>query len=104
MANIFVERGKDLGLEEGYSVGKEAFNEIIKFLKAKEAPKINASDASTQTDIQMTATTTVGTQTKPNTSVSFQMQPIFISTPSSTTIGSKRILQHALMSRIAPCI
>ena len=84
-----VERGMDLGREEGFTVAKEAFDNIIKVVKARQAPEIDASDASTQTDILMTATTSVSTQTKPgsNTSVSCQMQPISISTPSSTTIG-----------------
>jgi flagellar biosynthesis/type III secretory pathway protein FliH len=44
-----VEKGKDLGREEGYSVAKEAFDEIIKVVKAREAPKIDTSDAETQT-------------------------------------------------------
>jgi flagellar biosynthesis/type III secretory pathway protein FliH len=34
-----VERGMDLGCEEGYNVAKEGFDGIVKELKAREARK-----------------------------------------------------------------
>ena len=52
-----VQRGMDLGQEEGYTVAKESFEEIIKAVKVREALKVNTTSASTQTDPTTTHTT-----------------------------------------------
>ena len=81
-----VERGMDLGCEEGYTVAKEAFDDSVNKIKAREARKTpSTSDFSTQTDPTATETsyTTSATQTNtlhtiwhPTTDVSAQMNPI----------------------------
>jgi hypothetical protein len=58
-----VERGKDLGREEGYTVAKEAFDDIIKKVKARETPKVDTSEAEAQTDPPSIPTTSISTQT-----------------------------------------
>ena len=45
-----VKRGMDLGCEEGYMVTKEAFDSMIMKIKARNTPKVDTSDADTQTD------------------------------------------------------
>ena len=62
-----IQRGMDLGREEGYTVAKEAFDEIIKVVKAREAPKVNTTSASTQTAATYT---TISMQTDFNLSSS----------------------------------
>jgi hypothetical protein len=75
-----VERGMDLGREEGYNVAKEGFDGIVKELKAGEAPKKpSTTDFGTQID-PPTPITTVYTLTTPKTatttSTSVQTNPI----------------------------
>ena len=60
-----VERGKDLGCEEGYNVAKEAFDDIIKVVKARETPKMSTSNISTQTDPPTVTTVSKSAQTNP---------------------------------------
>ena len=62
-----VERGMNLSREEGYTVAKEAFDDIIKVVKAREAPKVDTIDASSQTDTPATASNS--TQTDPANSI-----------------------------------
>lgn len=57
-----VERGMDLGREEGYTVAKEAFDNIIKVVKAKEALKVDTTEAGSQTETRAT-TTSISVQT-----------------------------------------
>jgi hypothetical protein len=45
-----IEKGMDLGREQGYTIAKEAFDDIIKVTKAREAPKPSTTSAGTQTD------------------------------------------------------
>ena len=62
-----VKKGMDLGCEEGYMVAKESFDNIIREVEAREAPKVDTSNAESQTDPPATTTTSVSTQTKPTT-------------------------------------
>ena len=58
-----VERGMDLGCEEGYIVAKEGFDSLLEKIKAREAQETTSSaDSCTQTDPSPT-TTTVSTGT-----------------------------------------
>ena len=100
-----VERGMDLGREEGYTVAKEAFDDLVNKIKAREARKTPTSDFSTQTDPTATETSysTSGTQTntlhtiwQPTMDVYGQTNPICAQTschiinlplPSSTPIS-----------------
>ena len=75
----------DLGHEQGYNIAKEAFDDVIQRVKAGEAPKINTSNAETQTDSPATTTTSIFTQTDTldilTTSISTQTEssiPLYI--------------------------
>jgi hypothetical protein len=62
-----VARGMDLGREEGYTIAKEAFDKMINVVKAREAPKVNTSEAGTQTDTPHTTTTSISVQVNTTT-------------------------------------
>lgn len=62
-----VQKGMNLGREEGYTVAKEGFDGIIRKLEAREAPKIGTRDACTQMDSPATFSTSVSTQTEATT-------------------------------------
>ena len=69
-------RGKDLCREEGYTIAKEAFNNMVIQLKARDAPKISTYDTSTQTDLPTTATASISVQTNPTTFASTSQSPM----------------------------
>jgi flagellar biosynthesis/type III secretory pathway protein FliH len=58
-----VEKGMDLGREEGYTVAKKGFDEIIKVIKAREAPKKAYTTVYTQATPKTTTTTSFSVQT-----------------------------------------
>jgi hypothetical protein len=69
-----VAKGMDLGREEGYTVAKEAFDKMVKALRARETPKASTTDAGTQTDSLATTSTSVSTQTNsPSTLTPYDM-------------------------------
>jgi hypothetical protein len=78
-----VARGMDLGREEGYTVAKEGFDNMVKALKAREAAKADITDTSSQTDTPAP----ISIQNKPTASVPCQTDTTFIPTTLSTTIG-----------------
>jgi hypothetical protein len=93
-----VEKGKDLGREEGYSVAKEAFDEIISVVKAREATKVDTSDAGTQTNPTRLATTPqawkfvengVGTCFAPTIDFSVQTSSCVVHTPPTATSAAQ---------------
>ena len=69
-------RGKDLGRGEGYTIAKEAFDNMVIQLKARDAPKISTYDTSTQTDLPTTATASISVQTNPTTFASASQSPM----------------------------
>jgi hypothetical protein len=91
-----VERGMNLGREEGYTVAKEAFDDIIKTVKAREVLKVNTTDTSSQT----------GTSATTTASISIQTGPHVIHTPfmaSSSTQTEATMSQH-LTTSLPTCI
>jgi hypothetical protein len=70
-----VAKGMDLGREEGYTIAKEAFDNMVMQLKARDAPKINTNDTSTQTDSPTTATASISVQTNPTTFAATSQSP-----------------------------
>jgi hypothetical protein len=60
-----VEKGMDLGCEQGYKMAKESFDKIIKAVKVRESSKVDTSDAGAQTDSPDTSTRSISTQTNP---------------------------------------
>ena len=80
-------RGMDLGREEGYNLAKQGFDGIVKGLKAREAaaPKVDTTNAGTQTNPPTTTTTSVSVQTNSTTLVAMsQLRGL----PENQTCGS----------------
>jgi hypothetical protein len=93
-----VRRGMDLGREEGYTVAKEAFDDIIRVVKAREATKVDTSDAGTQTNPTRPATTSqvrtfiengIGTRSAPTVDISVQKSPKTALPTSYSTSGTQ---------------
>jgi hypothetical protein len=109
-----VEKGMNIGREEGYTVAKEAFDELINKIRAREVSKIaSTSNSSTQTDPAVTLATTTwpisvqtdptsaslapystsGTQTSPPASILGTTTDVFIQTNPVSTQTSCHIIQ-----------
>ena len=106
-----IARGMDLGREQGYNVAKEAFDDVIQRVKAGEAPKINTSNAETQTDSPATTTTSIFTQTDTldilTTSISTQTEssiPLYLENNSSNIKNAKIYENSLYYSEIYPKI
>lgn len=111
-----IQRGMDLGREEGYTVAKEAFDEIIKVVKAREAPKVNTTSASTQTaatyttismqtDFNLSSSTsylTSGTQTNHLHTNSCPTMDCFVQTNPSSIQTSCHIINSSSLSPTLP--
>ena len=111
-----IQRGMDLGREEGYTVAKEAFDEIIKVVKAREAPKVNTTSASTQTaatyttismqtDFNLSSSTsylTSGTQTNHLHTNSCPTMDCFVQTNPSSIQTSCHISNSSSLSPTLP--
>jgi hypothetical protein len=65
-----VARGVDLGREEGHTVAKKGFDQIVEGLRTREAPKSSTADTSTQMD----PLTTVSVQTNPTALIATMSQ------------------------------
>jgi hypothetical protein len=87
-------RGKDLGREEGYTIAKEAFDNMVMQLKARDAPKISTNDTSTQTDPLTTATASISVQTNPTTFADTSQSP----TPSEIAKKPENLLNYSEIS------
>ena len=101
-----VERGMDLGREQGYTIAKEAFDNIIKTTKAKEASKkAGTSDSGTQTDTPATTATSTQTNiiytslTSQSTS-STQTTPCLATTGTQTNTGTSQHIEIGLFTCI----
>jgi hypothetical protein len=109
-----VEKGMNIGREEGYTVAKEAFDELINKIRAREDSKIaSTSNSSTQTDLAVTLATTTrpisvqtdptsaslapystsGTQTSPPASILGTTTDVFVQTNPVSTQTSCHIIQ-----------
>jgi hypothetical protein len=95
-----VRKGMDLGHEEGYTVAKEAFDDIIKVVKAREAPKVDTTNAGTQTDTPTTTATSVSTQTSTLHTTGHPTTDAFVQTnPTCTQTSCHNVnLKHPLSS------
>jgi hypothetical protein len=120
-----VARGMDLGREEGYTIAKGGFDNIVKALKARDATKVDTTNSGTQTDSTVTTTISVqtaallpanltsGTQTSPTdtishstTSASIQTNPVTLVTTSQfmDLLGKRKNTKFHSASEISPNI
>jgi hypothetical protein len=89
-----VAKGMDLGREEGYTIAKEAFDNMVMQLKTRDAPKINTNDTSTQTDPPTTATASISVQTNPTMFAATSQSP----TLSEIAKKSENLLDYSEIS------
>jgi hypothetical protein len=82
-----IEKGMDLGREQGYMVAKEGFDGIVEGLKARATLTASTSDAGTQTDPPAITTTSVSVQTNPTTLISASQAWEFIETGVDTRLA-----------------
>ena len=82
-----IAKGMNLVREQGYTVAKEAFDEIIKKVKAREASESKLANAITQTDLMPITTTSIFTQNDSTADTPCQSEDIFIPTTLTTTVG-----------------
>ena len=82
-----IAKGMDLGCEQGYNVAKEAFDEVVNVVKAKEAlkPQTSTTDTCAQTDPPITLNST---QIRSTATVACQIQDTFTSSTTSLTTTS----------------
>jgi hypothetical protein len=111
-----IAKGMDLGREQGYNVAKEAFDEIIKTVKAREASESKFSNAIVQTDPTIFSSTSqartsiekgIGTRLAPTIDFSVQTSPCVAHTPILSTSGTQtetrlpQNLKNSSLSRLA---
>ena len=88
-----VERGMDLGREEGYTIAKEAFDDIINTVKAREATKKAITTNSGTQTVSTTTITSIATQTSPLTTPTlYDMSPSPLNIATSSKITKNAII------------
>ena len=93
MEDKFEERGMDLGREEGYTIAKEAFDDIINTVKAREATKKAITTNSGTQTVSTTTITSIATQTSPLTTPTlYDMSPSPLNIATSSKITKNAII------------